>query len=204
MDNKVFLFPLRDTLLFQKVTLPFHIFESRYRLMIKESIDRNIPIAVLPLNENNRYENAVCIAGYPHILTTYDDGRMDIYITGTQKCRLTHILQEDPFHVFEFINLKEKFQVGEIHIPDLECLNNMLLSWSNNFLASAEQRQSFINNLEDVELMINYCGVFLVNEIKFKEALIRAETLSKKIEILFKAIGPKELALGPFLPTLKF
>jgi len=33
---------------------------------------------------------------------------------------------------------------------------------------------------------------------------MEAETLREKIRILMHVIGPKEISLGPFMPTLRF
>ncbi len=108
MDKKVFLFPLNNSILFKKVTLPYHIFEMRYRQMIKDSIDYQIPIAIVPYNAQNNYQGQVCVAGIPHVLTTYDDGRMDIYITGSVKCKLTQFEEENPYKVYTYRLLEER------------------------------------------------------------------------------------------------
>jgi hypothetical protein len=46
--------------------------------------------------------------------------------------------------------------------------------------------------------------VFLLDEIDLKKDVMEADSMRKKIQILLKAVGPKEIPLGPFLPTLRF
>lgn len=204
MDNKVFLFPLNNSLLFRKVTLPYHIFESRYRRMIKDAIEYQIPIAVVPFNPSNDYEGTVCIAGIPHVLTTYSDGRMDIYITGGVKCKLTYFVQENPYKVYNYHSLSENLSSDETLEYEIDCLRGLLEQWAHHFLQDQSQRQNFANTLDDAEILVNYCAVFLLDDVEQKKAVMEAESMRKKVQILMKAVGPKEITLGPFLPTLRF
>lgn len=204
MDNKVFLFPLNNSLLFKKVTLPYHIFESRYRRMIKDAIEFQIPVAVVPFDPNNNYEGVVCVAGIPHVLTTYADGRMDIYITGSVKCKLTDFDQENPYKVYYYRELDESMFIDATVEDEIESLRGLLERWAHHFLPDASQRQNFSNTLEDPEILVNYCAVFLLDDVDLKKDVMEAETMRKKIQILLKAVGPKEIPLGPFLPTLRF
>lgn len=204
MDNKVFLFPLNNSLLFKKVTLPYHIFESRYRRMVKDAIEQQIPIAVVPFNPSNDYEGVICVAGMPHILTTYADGRMDIYITGAVKCKLTEYDEENPYKIYNYKTLDENLFVDESLELELESLKVFLERWAMHFLPDESQRQNFSNTLDDPEILINYCAVFLLDDVDMKKSVMEAETMKKKVQILLRAVGPKEVSLGPFMPTLRF
>lgn len=204
MENKVFLFPLQNSILFKKVTLPYHIFEPRYRQMIKDSIDYQIPIAVIPHNELENYRGEICVAGMPHILSTYPDGRMDIYITGSIKCRLTDFVREDPYKIYRYRPVEEVIDPDEGFDLELTSLKVMLERWANHFLPDPSQRESFAHTLEDPELLINYCAVFLVDDPAMKRLVMIAGTMEEKIRVLLHVIGPKEISLGPFMPSLKF
>ncbi len=204
MENKVFLFPLTNSVLFKKVTLPYHIFEPRYRQMVKDSLAMQIPIAIVPYHPSNLYRGEICVAGLPHILSTYPDGRMDIYITGSVKCRLTDFESEDPYKVYNYRTLEEDTSIDESFDIELESLKTLLERWAIHFLPDPVQRETFANTLDDAELLVNYCTVFLVDEWNVKKAVMEAESLKEKIKLILQVIGPKEISLGPFMPTLKF
>ncbi len=204
MPNKVFLFPLSNSILFKKVTLPFHIFEPRYREMVRVAIEDQVPIAVVPFHPSNHYTGEVCVAGPLQVLTTYPDGRMDIYITGTVKCRLTQFVANDPFIVFKYEALEEDTYLGDNFEMEKECLKAFLGQWAKQFVSDPHQREAFIKTLKDDEVLVNYCSLFLVNDLKIKSSLMKAESIKEKVRILLKAIGPKEVSLGPFMPALKF
>lgn len=204
MDNKVFLFPLTNSVLFKKVTLPYHIFEPRYRQMIKDSLAMQIPIAIVPFHSSNQYRGDICVAGLPHILSTYPDGRMDIYITGSVKCRLTDFEAEDPYKIYYYKIMEEDMDIDDTFDIELESLKTLLERWAIHFLPDPVQRDSFSNTLDDPELLVNYCSVFLVDDWNVKKLVMEADSLKEKIRILLQVIGPKEISLGPFMPTLKF
>lgn len=163
-----------------------------------------IPIAVTSYHPSNNYRGEVCVAGMPHILSTYPDGRMDIYITGTEKIRLTDLEEENPYKVYRYRTLDEDTDLDESFDLEIWSLKSLLERWANHFLPDPQQRENFANTLEDPELLINYCTVFLVDEVSVKRDVMMADSLSEKIHILLNVIGPKEVSLGPFMPTLKF
>lgn len=204
MENKVFLFPLNSSILFRKVTLPYHIFESRYRRMIKDAIENQIPVAVVPFNADNNYNNVICVAGIPHVLNTYADGRMDIYITGSEKCKLTAFDRENPYKIYNYKPLNENLFIDESIEYEIESLHGLLERWAGHFLQDPSQRENFASTLEDPEVLVNYCAVFLLDDIELKREVMEADTMREKVQLLLSAVGPKEIPLGPFLPTLRF
>lgn len=204
MDNKVFLFPLTNSVLFKKVTLPYHIFEPRYRQMIRDSLAMQIPVAIVPYHPSNLYRGEVCVAGLPHILSTYPDGRMDIYITGSVKCRLSDFDSENPYKIYHYKLLEEDVSVDDSILLELDSFKVLLERWALHFLPDPVQRETFSHTLDDPELLINYCTVFLVDEFSVKKEVMEAASLRQKINILMRVVGPKEISLGPFAPTLKF
>lgn len=204
MEKRVFLFPLLNSVLFKKVTLPYHIFEPRYRQMIKDSIEMDIPIAVTGLRDDNDYRGEVCVAGTPHILSTYPDGRMDIYITGSDKIILTTAESNNPYKIYRYQDVEEDTYLDDSFDLEVWSLKNILERWAKHFLPDEGQRDSFSRTLDDPELLINYCTVFLVDESRIKKEVMLARSLEDKIRILLSVIGPKEVSLGPFMPSLKF
>jgi len=204
MANKVFLFPLNNSILFKKVTLPYHIFEPRYKQMINDSIENKIPVGIVKYQNFEKYSGMFCVAGIPEILNSFPDGRMDIYITGSVKCLITNAVNENPYKIYEYKMLEEKLLLDNSFEMDIESLKTFLNRWSLSFIPDPIQREAFMKMLNDTEALINYSAVFLVEDGLVKERIMEAETLEKKLKILLKYLGPKEISLGPFMPILKF
>lgn len=77
------LFPL-NIVLFPGSSYPLHIFETRYKLLIRESIDSDIEFGI-NLVESSRMFDVGCRATVTTVFREYDDGRMDIVVTGTER-----------------------------------------------------------------------------------------------------------------------
>ncbi|MBC8145683.1 MAG: LON peptidase substrate-binding domain-containing protein [bacterium] len=82
------LFPL-NIVLFPGSSYPLHIFENRYKLLIRESIDNNSEFGV-NLVESSKMSEVGCRATVTTVFREYDDGRMDIVVTGTERYTITN------------------------------------------------------------------------------------------------------------------
>jgi Lon protease-like protein len=77
------LFPLH-LVLFPNFPLPLHVFEERYRVMIRRCIEASEPFGVV-CQHGERYETVGCTAVVDRVLKEYDDGRMDIVTVGRER-----------------------------------------------------------------------------------------------------------------------
>ena len=89
------LFPL-SLVLFPRTSLPLHIFEERYKLMINESLAANREFGVVLALENG-IASVGCSARIDRVAKTYDDGRMDIDTTGFRRFEITELNEDRPF-----------------------------------------------------------------------------------------------------------
>jgi Lon protease-like protein len=81
------LFPLQ-LVLFPGVALPLHIFEPRYRLMVKRCLELNQPFGVVRSGNDGLSE--IGTLAEIREATRYIDGRWDIVALGTQRFRITN------------------------------------------------------------------------------------------------------------------
>jgi uncharacterized protein len=95
------LFPL-NTVLFPGGTLPLHIFEQRYRLMIDECLDGNLSFGVVLIKSGQEVGGAA----EPHPVGTtakisrfrrLDDGRINLVAVGENRFRIARLTQSQPF-----------------------------------------------------------------------------------------------------------
>jgi len=203
MDSKVFLFPLHTSLTLRKVALPFHIFEPRYRQMVNDALEQEIPIAVLPIVDG-RYAGRVCYGGVPQLLHRYDDGRMEIAISGDTRCRLGDIIQDQPYLICEYQEETENQNLSERTRFARECIYEGLMSWGEQKIPGPEQLETFKGMLAEPESLLSYGNLFLVEGIEQKMRVVEEPSWERKAEMIFKTLGPKEMSLGPFLPPMKW
>jgi Lon protease-like protein len=83
------LFPL-NVVLFPASSLPLHIFEERYKSLMRECIENGRRFGINLLRAAGM-EEVGCTATVVRVTRTYDDGRMDIDVRGDRIYRLTGI-----------------------------------------------------------------------------------------------------------------
>lgn len=92
--DRISLFPL-DVVLFPGELLPLHIFEPRYRRMVRECLDAKAPFGML-LALPNGIARVGCSAEILEVTKRYDDGRMDILAIGRDPYRVLDLFTDDP------------------------------------------------------------------------------------------------------------
>ncbi len=95
------LFPL-NTVLFPGMRMPLHIFEERYRIMIRECIEEDAPFGVLLIKAGGEAGSGAV----PHDVGTtarilqveyLEDGRMNIFTMGQERFRIVAINTTRPY-----------------------------------------------------------------------------------------------------------
>jgi len=92
--ERIPLFPLNVVLL-PGAELPLHIFEPRYREMVKTCIEEKSEFGIL-LSLPKGLARVGCTAEITAVVERYDDGRMDILTAGRAPFRVVELFTEDP------------------------------------------------------------------------------------------------------------
>ena len=93
------LFPLPDVVLFPQEVLPLHIFEPRYRMMLRTVMAEDRRFGVVRWDpQEQRMADVGCCAEILHC-QTQDDSRSNIVTLGQQRFRVLDIIRESPFRV---------------------------------------------------------------------------------------------------------
>ncbi|MDX6607752.1 MAG: hypothetical protein QOD14_2292 [Solirubrobacterales bacterium] len=86
--------------------VPLHIFEERYKRMVGTALDQGEPFGIV-LRDDDGARSIGCTARIDDVLERFDDGRMNIVVSG-----------EEPFKVLDRFESPE-FPSGEVElIPD--------------------------------------------------------------------------------------
>jgi len=92
--DRIPLFPLNVVLL-PGADLPLHIFEPRYRKMVRDCLDNKTEFGML-LALVDGVAGTGCTAEILEVVKTYNDGRMDILTVGREPFRVVELFTEDP------------------------------------------------------------------------------------------------------------
>jgi len=93
--EKIPIFPL-GVVLFPEIPLPLHIFEERYKKMIRYCLDEQQPFGVV-LYEDGKLYNKGCTAVITRLLNEYPDGRLDILAKGAHRFQLVDLIDEKAY-----------------------------------------------------------------------------------------------------------
>ena len=91
------LFPLPEVVLFPQEVLPLHIFESRYRMMLKSVLETDSMFGVIKWNSDTKsMANVGCCA---QIIKHHkaEDGRSNIITLGQQRFQILEIISSTPY-----------------------------------------------------------------------------------------------------------
>jgi Lon protease-like protein len=106
------LFPL-NSVLCPGIALPLHIFEARYRAMVRHCLETTSPFGVVLIREGR--ETGAGVISFTGVGTiaeirdagSYDDGRYDLLVVGTRR-----------FEIRQVINSKQPYLVAEVDLLD--------------------------------------------------------------------------------------
>jgi ATP-dependent Lon protease len=88
------LFPLNVVLL-PGADMPLHIFEPRYRQMVRDCLETKSPFGIL-LALPNGIAGTGCTAEILEVTSRYDDGRCDILTVGRDPFRVVELFTSEP------------------------------------------------------------------------------------------------------------
>ena len=141
-------FPL-GLVLYPKELLPLHIFEDRYKEMISYCLDEEASFGVLLMQEG-KMANIGCEAVIDRVVTTYEDGRMDIIVEGTQRFRVTDLQSSKSYMTADVDEIQEPEEPIQIETRERVITQHMRLLE----LAGRKVRPTIYQNLEGISFFI--------------------------------------------------
>ncbi|MCP9928574.1 LON peptidase substrate-binding domain-containing protein [Cyanobium sp. CH-040] len=113
------LFPLPDVVLFPQEVLPLHIFEPRYRMLLRTVMAEDRRFGVVRWDpQKRRMADVGCCAEVIHCQTQEDD-RSNIVTMGQQRFRVLDIVREAPFRVALVSWIEDSAEAEPTEVRDL-------------------------------------------------------------------------------------
>lgn len=180
------LFPLGVVLLPQ-MPMPLHIFEERYKLMIKECLEQELEFGVVYWKDSG-IRRIGCSARITDLLRRYEDGRLDILTVGTQRFLITSLDESRHFLRASVQYFEDDAQKPEAHVLQRSMKALELLEAFNRLAGSEENPAPPLR--ADVSLLSFFIAghdAFTLDEKQeLLELLSPAARIEKEIEWLSK------------------
>ena len=113
--TRIPLFPL-NVVLFPGMSLPLHIFEPRYKLMIQHCIQEKLEFGMI-LALADGLAKVGCTAAINSVVRTYPDGKMDILTEGRSRFPLASVIDEQPYFEATVEYLEDQESTGNLEEP---------------------------------------------------------------------------------------
>jgi Lon protease-like protein len=185
------LFPL-NTVLFPGMRMPLHIFEERYRIMIRECIEEDAPFGVLLIRSGSE----VGAGAVPHdigctariLQVEYlDDGRMNIFTIGEQRFRIVAVNSTQPYLRGEVATL-ENLPANDAAYGAMPRARHMFDDYLKTYLAIGDQWTRGVYLPDDPGEAADYIGARLDTSPETKQALLQEldpeARLRRELEII--------------------
>ena len=180
------LFPL-NSVLFPGATLPLHIFEERYKLMIGRCLQSGSPFGVLLIRSGNE----VGEAGEPFEVGTtarivrvqhLDEGRMNLVCLGEQRFRLLKTLRDTPYLVGEVEPLDSTDADGEDVAELAETVGALFAEYYRLYLAVSNQWARQIGMPGGAAELADFVGSRLAVSLWTKQRLLEELSVRRRLE----------------------
>jgi len=203
------LFPLAGAILFPRAQLPLHIFEPRYREMVRDSIDNGGHIAMIQprmIDGNDEAEQLYDVGCVGEIvgLEELDGGRFNIVLNGSNR-----------FRMISEVDLGTAYRNADLDIAAFDDREPRPLGMSERAEVEREARRlgdslglsvdwSAVSRLDD-EMLVNAIAQVAPFDVSAKQALLEAEKLENRADLLVQLMQFLRLSRGgaELQPTLQ-
>jgi Lon protease-like protein len=193
---RVPIFPLAGAILFPRSQLPLHIFEARYREMVRDALDGGGQIGMiqpLSLDPENPPLYAVGCVGEIVGVEELEDGRYNIVLSGSSRFRLLHERALDT-----------AYRIAEIDVAAFDDREPPPLPLALRSGVEQEARRlgdvlglavdwSAVGRLDD-EMLVNAISQVAPFDVGAKQALLEAETLDERADLLVQLMQFQRMA----------
>ncbi len=193
------IFPLPNVVFFPKTLLPLHIFEPRYRKMIKDTLTGSNRIGIVLLKEGWEKDyfgapgvHLIGCVGEIQYSEKLDDGKYNIMLYGLSRVKILDFVQEKPYRVARVEYLKDSHFDHEGFNVNYE---------TENFIELVKEylEEMGVENLDDLvklqshslESIINQIASVLDIAIFEKQSLLEIDSLQIRYEQITKIIKDK-------------
>ncbi len=195
------LFPL-NTVLFPGSTLPLHIFEERYKLMIGECIAEKRPFGVILIREGAEVggpAEPVEVGTTARIVEAQklDDGKLNVTVIGEQRFRVLGVRRREPYLVgdVEILGLDEE---ADRTLSDLAAhAGTLFAEYVSLNLAVTNQWTRTIDMPSEPGPLADFIGHRLAVDLHAKQRLLEEESPRHRLKTEVDVLGEGIRLLHP-------
>lgn len=191
MPDEVAIMTLPNAILFPQALLPLYVFETRYRQMLKLSLESQRMFAVaLPsaAKTPDFVPNRIAGVGLIRACVDKPDGTSNLILQGVSRVRFTDFVQEKPFYVgkIEVLSTEESdaIEVEALSAKVLELVNTMHEAGD----IQAEGIMKFLNEIRDYDALADIVTYSFVDHVTAKQDILETLNLRQRLQKVIIAL----------------
>jgi len=195
MTNFIPIFPL-GIVVYPGENVNLHIFEPRYKQLVKECHDNKKPFGIPAVLDNKLQENGTLV-NVVELSKMYENGEMDIKTKGEKVFRMLEVIKEIPDKLYSgaIVNYPDNKEQGDIELMRrvMKGIRELhkLLNVSKDFKKSDEELNTYeVAHHIGLTLQEEYELLGLMNELQRQEYIKRH--LTKVLPMVAEMEGLKE------------
>jgi len=200
-------FPLHGVTVLPGTPEPFHVFEPRYRALVRDALEGDRILAVPGLFGKSDAMalrpplRAVCGAGIIEAVERHDDGRFDIVLRGIARVRL---LEERParalYREFRAELIDDVLPAGgaDALAPRLESLRQIVLDLATRLPAEsgATQLAEAVAQMKDPSAIADLVAAAAVAESDPRQRILEEADVARRIDLVMGEVAGVVLMLS--------
>lgn len=192
---------LSETVFFPHVILPLHIFEDRYRQMVRDSLNRDRIFAVLTLDphghafpDSEEPPHRIATAGIIRACQKNENGTSNLILQGLCRIRVESIIQDEPYRMIAIQPLLSNTTDNQGKIANLRSrLLNRLQVQRRLGGPITEEMLKFLNNVEESEMVVDMVAFSLCSDCEDKLRLLGMLGVEERLREMIR-ICEREIA----------
>ncbi len=184
---------LPEVAFFPQALMPLHIFEPRYRQMLKDVLSSHRIFAVAGLHpESDPSEERgqrIATAGIVRACNLNDDGTSNLLLQGLVRVECLSIAQEEPYRIIEVQTLASERDHADDRGPKLRRRIERLLSLRRQLGApTPEGFTQFLRTVEDPATFIDLVAFTLCESPPLKQRLLETLDVNTRLQLYGDAL----------------
>jgi ATP-dependent Lon protease len=196
LPEQVGIMVLPQTVFFPHHLLPLHIFEPRYRAMVRSALEgpRMFAIAMDPQKTDpHTRPPRVGSLGLIRSCVLQADGTSNLVLQGIARVRLDHLVQTQPYLIATPEPLDDPEEASATATVIREALHAKILEKVEKFddpaLPSLEEVKSFLQHLDDLHSFVDLLSGCFVRDPLQRQKLLEEVSLTERLRLLLNLLS---------------
>lgn len=193
VPNEVPMMTLPGLAFFPQALLPLHIFEPRYREMLRDVLATNRLFAVAGIDprKHNDFEppHRVATMGIVRACQENKDGTANLLLQGLARVEVQTIVREDPYRTVRIRALTSAPGADDEENSKLRTRLSRLLTTRQRLTGKVSNELTrFLKTVEDPEIFVDLAAFSFCDKPRLKQKLLETLDVHQRLELLTEDI----------------